>query len=748
MLATILLMAMTVLPGEPATVPALSPYPFPDRMSAFVWRNWFCVPVERLAETVKATPAELTGVASEMGLPEQPKILPEWKDRGYITIVRRNWHLLDYDQLIRLLGITREEMRFRLLEDDFLWSKLGSIKPKCDPLFWDSAEAGKGRGGRARLAEAMKAEKVSPSAPEKPRFSFVREISCSDPDWKRPAPAESPFSVRYLASYFADYASPLDDPEIGSFPEGLLQKLADQGVNGVWLHVVLRTLCKDPLYPEFGVGCEKRIENLRTLVARAEKYGIKVYLYLNEPRGMTADFFAADKRREAMRGCYEERTTRYALCTSSPETLRWLKSSVEKVFRAAPGLGGIFTITASENLTTCASHNHKDDCPRCAKRAWSDIIAEVNSAMIDGMHQASSEALAFVWDWGWWGYPVPRTEEEQNSVLTKLPKHNVKVLAVSEYGMPLARGGIKTTVREYSISAVGPGDRAKGRWNAAKENGLEIAAKIQAGVSWEMSPFPYLPVMDLVAQHAVNLARAGIDSVMMSWSLGGAPAPNLRIWDLVKKGDADSSAVLDRLAAELYGESAAPLARKAWTAFSNGYAEYPFHIKTLYRGPQNWGPANPLYPEPTKYTSTMVGFPYDDFVSWRADYPEDIWIAQMDKVADGFDEGCRLFAEVVGAVSADRRSAAERELAMFRAEALHLRSCAEQGRFVQARDRGNRTAMLESVRRELAAAKALLPLTRADSRIGYESSNHYFYTPLDIVEKIIICHFMLEKGGK
>jgi hypothetical protein len=46
--------------------------------------------------------------------------------------------------------------------------------------------------------------------------------------------------------------------------------------------------------------------------------------------------------------------------------------------------------------------------------------------------------------------------------------------------------------------------------------------------------------------------------------------------------------------------------------------------------------------------------------------------------------------------------------------------------------------------RALVAAEAklageLLPLAIRDSRIGFESSNQYYYTPLDLVEKVLNC---------
>ena len=136
------------LPGEPCTRAPVPCAPFPDRMSAYVWRNWFCVPVERMAKVVGATPADLSGIAAEMGLPPQPAILPEWRRKGYITVVRRNWHLLDYDQLTELIDMTRAEFAAALKEDDFLFHKLGSMKPKVEPLRWSEGMREEGRGKR------------------------------------------------------------------------------------------------------------------------------------------------------------------------------------------------------------------------------------------------------------------------------------------------------------------------------------------------------------------------------------------------------------------------------------------------------------------------------------------------------------------------------------------------------------------------------------------------------------------------
>jgi hypothetical protein len=67
------------------------------------------------------------------------------------------------------------------------------------------------------------------------------------------------------------------------------------GVNGVWLHVVLRQLAPGgDRFPEFGQDHEKRLASLQRLAERARRYGISIYLYMNEtspcvPRTPTSD---------------------------------------------------------------------------------------------------------------------------------------------------------------------------------------------------------------------------------------------------------------------------------------------------------------------------------------------------------------------------------------------------------------------------------------------------------------------------
>ena len=107
---------------------------FPSRLHAFLWRNWPLVPIERMAAVVGAAPDDLLAMGRRMGLPEPPLITPNQQRRSYVTVIRRNWHLLPLAQLEQLLGWTTEHLQYILREDDFLYIKLGILKPDCAPL--------------------------------------------------------------------------------------------------------------------------------------------------------------------------------------------------------------------------------------------------------------------------------------------------------------------------------------------------------------------------------------------------------------------------------------------------------------------------------------------------------------------------------------------------------------------------------------------------------------------------------------
>lgn len=723
--------------GDPlpagASPPALPLEHFPSRLHAFVWRNWQLVPLDRLARVVDASPADLERIGHAMGLQGPPPITTGQQQRSYITVIKRNWHLLPYDQLLTLLGWEAEQLAYTLREDDFLFVKLGNLKPACEPLRYQPPDA----ATRAREEQIAKTVReyfpAGVGTAGKPLFEFVSALS--QPPASLPPPAAADH-LRFCYSYFALYGDPLEDGA-DPYPDGLLARLAAVGVNGVWLHAVLYKLAPFPWDPALSAGSERRLANLQALARRARERGIRVFLYLNEPRAMPLRFFESHPQLKGpVEGGYA------ALCTSVPEVQRYLRSALEHVCRAAPDLGGFFSISASENLTHCWSHGGGVHCPRCRERSPAQVVAEVNRCFADGIRAARHPARLLVWDWGWGDDWAP-------DAIRELPAE-ASLMSVSEWRLPIDRGGVQTEVGEYSLSAIGPGPRSQRHWKLAQERGLPAVAKVQAGNCWELSAIPWVPAVENAARHAENLHRLGVKDLMLGWTLGGYPSPNLEVVTETLAGGS-AAVALQKVAERRFGTVAAPLMVEAWKRWSEAYREFPFHIGVVYSGPQQLGPANLLWTAPTRYAATMVGFPYDDLDAWRAVYPPEIFMGQFQRVAEGFFAGLRQLTLALepmrDRLTPDQQRAVADECRMAQAAALHFQSVACQVGFVRTRNASAPEApvLRRILQDEIQHARQLYALQTADSRIGFEASNQYFYVPLDLVEKVLNCQDLLDR---
>lgn len=732
------LLSSTVLPVGSAPPPVPCPH-FPDRLHAFVWRNWSLVPPARLAKVVGARPADIVRLGRSLGLPGPPRITADQQRRSYITVIRRNWHLLPYSQLLDLLGWTADELAYTLREDDFLFIKLGSLKPRCEELRY--AEPNAAARQRAKAIAALLHDQLPPSiGPEDPLFGFVTALS------KPPSASAKPASrsLKFCYSYFALYGDPLLDAA-DPYPDGYLSRLAASGVNGVWLQAVLYKLAPFPWQPQLSERYETRLKNLRALSARIRKHGLRLFLYLNEPRAMSLRFF---ETHPDLKGVTEG--DHAALCTSREPVRKYLVDSVASIARAVPDLGGFFSITASENFTNCWSHGGGAQCPACSPRGPAEVIAGVNGLFREGLRQAGTSAELLAWDWGW-------DDAWAGEAIRKLPA-DTALMSVSEWRLPINRGGVSSEVGEYSISSVGPGPRAREHWRLARERGLRTFAKIQAGNTWELSSVPYIPAVENVARHAERLRGEGVDGLMLGWTLGGFPSPNLEVVsETLESGSAEQG--MRRVAERRFGPALAPAVLTAWREFSTAFSEFPFHGGVVYSAPQQVGPANLLWAESTGYRASMVGFPYDDLDAWRAVYPPDVFCNQFQKVADGFFSALNRLRENTRppvSASRDQRRALEAECCVAEAAAIHFRSVANQARFILARRRladakggAPAAADIDEVERllndELRLARRLYQLQCGDSRLGFEASNHYFYVPQDLLEKILNCQDLLDR---
>jgi hypothetical protein len=127
----------SLLPKEELNGSAWEMDHFPVRFQFVIFRNWNRIAVERIAETLNVSVKQIQIEAERLGLPPyDEKSCRTWIEYGYLTIIRENWLLLNYSQLLKLLGFSEDQLYRVLMEDDFMFHKMGACKPFCPEVSW------------------------------------------------------------------------------------------------------------------------------------------------------------------------------------------------------------------------------------------------------------------------------------------------------------------------------------------------------------------------------------------------------------------------------------------------------------------------------------------------------------------------------------------------------------------------------------------------------------------------------------
>ncbi len=675
---------------------------FPTKECAFVFRALEFFTYEKIAEILGTTPENVKELGLAMGIREDQKS-DVWLKKGYITIVRAMWHLLPYEQLLQLLETDADELAVLLREEDFLDIKL-SDKPVCEKLQWKPLTA------QDQLAlNRVRASMAGLSLKGKKPFEF--EYIMPDVEFS----GKEHFGTRMIYLFSGLYQKSFDVDSEEYCPDELLESYSRVGINAIYTQGILYMLSEFPFEPSLSAGWEKRLANLKKMTERCAKYGIQVFLYLNEPRSMNKAFF---EKYPEMKGHVND-DEHICMCTSTPQVQDYIKNAVETICKHAPLLGGFFCMALSENLTNCYSHASEKNpcnCPRCKEKSIGEVIGGFFAAVREGADRVNPEIKVFDFSWD------SDSLETRYDIIDHLPER-VGVESISESKVPYEIGGVQSVVRDYSLNVIGPGERSLAMWRRAKARGLETVAKLQINTTWECSTVPALPVLDKVDQMMSRLVEEGVDHLQLSWTLGGYPSTNL----LYACRHFFEHAKIPEISENM---------KRATKIFSDAFSEFPSYISTAYLGPQNAGPATLFYEEPTGYAATMTCYAYDDLRRWRSIYPEEVFQQQFEKLCETWKEGLKLIEHDA---DTETRIMAEAGYSLFRASRNLIR-------FVRLRDNGGtKKEMYDVVLDERENAVNMLRLMNQNPAIGFEAANHYYFSRFGICEKIVNCDYLLEK---
>jgi len=502
------------------------------------------------------------------------------------------------------------------------------------------------------------------------------------------------FNLKIIRSPWSDFSEKEIENSLKSYPDYYLKEIAEQGFNGIWVHAILRDIVSSRPFPEFGKKENIQIPALNKLVEKTSRFGIKVFLYLCEPRGFRENdnFWKLHPEVKGQPVTFKGAGTvdgkYYALCSSTKRVKEYLQESSYNLFKKVPGLGGVFMITASEFHTHCYSHFPKSQkqftdpnmeewaksdflCERCKKREPYKVVTEIINLVNSGIKSASPDAYVIAWSWSW----KVIEQDYQKNLINLLPSD---VIFMSDW----EKGGHKLIskkrfpVDEYSFSYTGPSPKFKKRFYIAKKRKLKVMAKIQIGTTHEFVTVPYLPLPHILAEKIERMKKFGVDGYLGCWIFGGDISPMSKLAGKMFSTTANisKSEAVKELAIDEFGEKVSCDVVKAWKCFSEAWKNYPFSIPFLYYGPINYAAAYPLSTNLEKRPKTPSWMPLprdkkghidvgDNLEEWVSPFTPEIIVETFKKLLKQWDPGISILKKTLKDNKENNRLQKELDLA-------------------------------------------------------------------------------------
>lgn len=563
--------------------------------------------------------------------------------------------------------------------------------------------------------------------------------------------------------------------ELDYYPDEYLNRLAHEGVNGLWVTVSSKDgkassvgfgdLVSTSVTPNTGVNGEKRLAKLQRVVEQCLRYGIRIYIKTMEPYVRFNENDPILKRHPDILGNTRERN----LCAGSEIGQQYLYEAVNKIFRVVPELGGMINISHGELYTTClsalpATGGGHIDCPRCSKLEPWEILYASTSAMKRGMADASPNAELISWLY------MPQPQSQSLTAQHNLADWVYTIPANTPEGVILQfnfESGVKKTVfgkeligGDYWIATPGPSSRFERVAELAKEKSTMVSAKIQTGTSYSVATVPYVPVPSLLYQKFAAMRRLGVSHTMLNWIVGAAPGlMNKAAGELsFEPFPEDEDTFLHQLASIYWKKEDVPKVVQAWKCFSEGFQNYPLDNLFQYYGPMSDGPVWPLLLKPmdkplsptyqlgTRETS-QIWPPSGDRIG--ESFPDNLTFEEMVKLCSEMSSNWDHGVEIMKELESKYENEPERilDIGVAKALGIHFRSGYNILHFYLLRDKmfsmtgTDRLAVLaeleEIINEEIAMNEQLIILCQRDSRLGFHAdAEGYKYYPEKIQWRI------------
>ena len=539
--------------------------------------------------------------------------------------------------------------------------------------------------------------------------------------------------------------------DVDYYPEGYLNRLMHDGVNGVWIYTHFRDLVPSQIIPEYGTDYQRRIDKLNRTVERCARYGIRVYLLGVEPASTYHNPILL--QHPELLGQYMGAKDFYGFCTGTPEGLAYAEECTRTLFTLVPGLAGFINISVGESISHCASGGGamEIDCPNCAGKTRAQILTECEAAMARGMHAVKPEAEMISWTYGQRDWDFDAAHES-----CRLRDDGVILMQNFEDWGEVEQLGKPRLAMDYWLSYVGPGKLFDETAHLTRQREMPMYAKLQVCNSHEVATVPYVPVPGILYKKYRYLYTHGISGVMQCWYFGNYPsimskaASELSFQPFFP----DEDSFLHHLAGIYWGSDAAQ-AVQAWKQFEAGYTNFPVNVLFEWFSPMQDGPVWPLHLEPvdlplssTWKSIDMVGGDRLGECLQGHTHAEALELSR--RMLAGWQKGLPFLLSLE-----DRGEAIRQEQkSVAQALALLFESGTDIFEFYQLRDQLGMglqdpevclIRMEQIVRREIQISRELSALWEADHRLGYHSeAEGHKYFPEKLAWRIRLLEQLLE----
>lgn len=549
--------------------------------------------------------------------------------------------------------------------------------------------------------------------------------------------------------------------DIDYYPDEYLNKLAHEGINGLWIPMYFRDF-PSSIFPHFGQGSTRRVEKLRRTVKQCARYGIRIYTLFSEPKGFGDSYFSirtsdAQKHPELItkngRACGEGN-----FCTSTEAGKKYLGEALRYIFTEVPGLGGTINIILGEDNGSCISQRllpfGRCLCPICQERNPAEVFRE-QAEIMNGAIRTVSPNAEFI---GWFYTPGQRDgsafAHSLADAVSEWPD-DCGVMFNFESGGISEQLGKGRNVFDYSLAYIGPSEL----FRKVAQTNAKPAAKIQVGCSHENASVPFIPVPSNLYEKYRVMRELGVRTVMQCWFFGNYPGlMNKAAGELsFEPFPVEEDEFLAGLARPGWRKNT-PTVVQAWKCFARGYRKFPANIAFAWYGPLHnsivW-PLN-LFPVDKPIAPSWL---LNDFPTVSGDRIGECLIYQhtlaealilCNEMLEDWKQGTELLNRLVTEYRNDQERS--RDIVLANAIELQIKSTCNVLQFYSLREqmffykKDNIATMQTIVLDEIANSQAMKGFCECDERLGYHSeAEGYLFYPAKLEGRIKLLKQLLNE---